>query len=226
MPVTTTHATNRGDGFYMPYITTLNGALNSTNTTVVLASASNFSAGDYVVMDKENIKLGTKSTNIFTSSIRGVGGTIPAAHNDGTTVYKAHEMFIDTNVTFGTRKVIRYRVKRTQGGDEAVGVEIVVVNPPAPPSTNLCTVWGILEDISGNSQPGVTVQLALGSADNYGSDTGESVIKSMAVAVTDEDGFFSFQVRRDVAPLTLSMDGLVWAVQNLPEESNVNFLRT
>jgi hypothetical protein len=226
--VTTQDATDRGDGSYTPYSTTLNlgGTLSATHTSITLTDTSNFSEGDHVVIGKELIKLGTQVEVRFDNCTRGIGGTLPAGHSNGATVYKAHETFIDTNVTFGSRKVIRYRIKRIQDGEEAVGVEVVVVNPPAPPYTNLCTVWGILEDISSNPQQGVTVQLALGSPDNYGRDTGESIIKSGAVAVTDEDGFFCFQVRRDIAPLTLSMDGLVWKVQNIPEETSVNFLRT
>ena len=224
--VITRDATDRGDGAYIPYATTLSNSLDSTDIAVILADATNFGSGDYILIDKELIVLGIKNIDTYTGCTRGVSGTIPATHSNGATVTKAHETYTDTNVNFGNRRVIRYRIKRVQGSDESVGAEIVIVNPPEPMYTNLCTVWGIMEDVTGTPQSGMAVKLTIDDEDNYGLDTGETVIKSMAQAVTDEDGFFAFQVRRDIAPLTLSMDGLIWTVQNLPEEASVNFLRT
>ncbi|HEX5733369.1 MAG TPA: hypothetical protein VF131_11095 [Blastocatellia bacterium] len=224
--VVTRDATDRGDGSFTASSTTLTGTIPATDTSLTFMSITGFNAGDIVLIDREMIKLGTPANKTFNGCTRGIGGTIPATHADGSIIYKAHETYVDTNVNFGSRKVIRYRIKRVQGSDEAVGVELVMVNPPEPPFTNMCTVWGVLEDIWGTPQSGMPVKLTIDDEDNYGLDTGETVIKNQAETVTDEDGFFSFQVRRDVAPFTLSMDGLVWIVQNLPQEGNVNYLRT
>lgn len=234
--VATQNSTKGDDEGFTPTTTTLSNSLTNTDTTIILANETNFGGGDYILAGREMIILGNRNIDTYTDCIRGVGGTIPAPHDSGSTVYEAHESYTDLNVSFGSRRVIRYRIKRLQGSDESIGAEVVVVNPPEPTYTSLCSVWGIMEDISGTPQSGMTVKLTVSDGDNFGLDTGESIRKADVTTTTDADGFFSFYVRRDVArgggdPITLTIDPggpseLVWAITNVPDQSSINYLLT
>lgn len=236
--VATQSSVDRGDGSYTPYASSLNGALTSTAVSITLADATNFSNGDYVQIDKEIVLLGGKSGNTFATCARGVGGTLPVAHDDGAAVKAAHETYTDSGVDFGSRSVIRYKVIRIQGTAESIAAELIAVYPPKPPYSNLLTLYGVLEDIQGNPQSAISVTLVLNDTDNFAIDTGEAIVKQTESDTTDADGFFSFFVRRPAthsgpAPdgagsftLTIGTDN-TWAVANLPDDVDyVNYLET
>lgn len=228
----TENATDRGGGVYTPASTTLNGALTSSATTVILTSGADFAEGDYVVVDREMILLGAKSTHTFTGCTRGIGGTVPVAHDSLDTVYKAHETKTYSTVDFGSRHCIRYRVFRVQGANVSLANEIVVVNPPDPPSDSHVTLYGVLETIGGAPSAAVPITLAMAGSNNYGLDTGELIITATSETDTsDADGFFSVFVRRfstrsGSGAITLTIGSLTWNVLTLPDVPHINFLET
>ncbi len=224
------NSTDRGDASYVPYETTLNGAITATDTDLTLADGTNFANGDYIVVDKEMILLAGKSGSAFSGCTRGAGGTIPQAHLDTTAVYAAHESHTDSPTYAASRYVIRYRITRVQGSDESVAAEAIGASPPLPPTSNLITLWGIVEDIQGNPEETITVQLVINEADDYGQDTGESIMKMTESTQTDADGFFYFYVRRDVAHVgggvfTLTINNQAFTIASLPDQASINYLR-
>ncbi len=223
------NATDRGDGSYTPYQTTLSAALTAAATSLSLTSATNFDDGDYIIVDKEMILLAGKSGSSFSGVTRGVGGTIPQAHDSGAAVYQVHETHADTPTYASGRYVIRYRITRVQGSDTSVAAEATAVNPPLPPTNNLITLWGIVEDIQGNPENNITVQLTINEANDYGQDTGEGILKTTESTTTDADGFFYFYVRRDVAHVgggvyTLTVNSQAFTIADLPDQEHVNYL--
>lgn len=236
--VSTEDATDRGDGSYAPYATTLNGALSATAVSITLTDATNFADGDYAMINREIVYLDGKSGNTFATCLRGVGGTLPVAHDTGAAVKAAHETYVDSAVDFGSRSVIRYKVIRIQGANESVAGELIAVYPPPPPYSNLVTLYGVLEDIQGNPQSGIAVTLVLNDTDNFGIDTGEGILKQTETDTSDADGFFHFFVRRPathsgpapdgagILTLTIGAD-VTWSVDNLPDDVDyVNYLET
>lgn len=225
------NSTNRGDGSYVPYQTTLNGDITASATSLTLTDANNFANGDYIAIDKELILLAGKSGNAFSGCTRGAGGTIPQAHEDTTAVYAAHESHTDSPTYASERYVIRYRITRVQGSDESIAAEAIGVSPPLPPTSNLITLWGIVEDIQGNPEASIVARLAISDADDYGQDTGETILKTTEQASTDADGFWYFFVRRDVARVgggtyTLTLNNQNFTIVSLPDQAHINYLRT
>lgn len=227
-------ATNRGDGVYSPFSTCISSALTASGTIVDLETGTNFAGSSYIAVEKEMIKLGASALGsacaTYTSCSRGYGGTMPLTHAASTLIYAAHESYA-ASPNFGSRYAVRYKVRRIEGSSSAIGTEILALNPPTPPFTNLCTVYGVLEGISGSPISGTTVSLALDENDNYGQDTSELIKNATVSTTTDADGFFSLFVRRDLmrqgaGNLTLTVGDLSWAVETVPDEDNVNFLRT
>ena len=104
----------------------------------------------------------------------------------------------------------------------------------------MCTVWGLIEELDADAKSGVTVQMTIADTDNYGPDTGETIYKEVLSTTTDSDGFFYFYVRRDVAreattgdrdTITITISSgtsaeLAWSVTSVPDQDNINFLRT
>lgn len=182
---------------YASYTTTLDGAIDSTTTTVVLDDATNFSATNYAVVDKELIYLGSKSTATFTSCTRNRGGTLPVAHDDAAVVAKAHESYLDEDVTFN-RNVIRYRVIRSETAGDSVAAEFIAVNPTLPPTNNLCRVWGVIDNM-GTPVSGATATLTINDSDNLFSDTSELIAKKTQTDTTDDDGYFELLIPRNIS---------------------------
>lgn len=220
---------------YAPVATTLNGGISNTATTVILASGTSLSEGDYIVVEGEMILLGVKAVATYTGCTRGVGGTLPIAHLTGAAVYKAHESYVDGARTFPVgRYALRYRIRREEADGMSVPAEIVVVDPPPPPFSNLITVWGVGETLQGQPAAGeVTVSISIPGA--YGQDTGEHVAKKQEATELDADGFWYFFLRRDVVRqggvytiVFTPTDGaaLTWTVSSLPDRDSVNWLET
>lgn len=225
-----TVATVNASSPYASYTTTLDGALDSTTTTVVVDDATNFSATNYAVIDKELIYLGTKSTNTFTSCIRNRGSTLPVAHDDAAVVAKAHESYTDSSVSFGSRKAIRYRVIRVESAGESVAAEFLAVNPTLPPTNNLTRIWLVLDD---NSSPisGASVTLQISDSDNFHSDTSELIARKTQSTTTDTDGYAELLIARNISRsggdsyvLTVSGTGISdysRTITNIPDADHV-----
>lgn len=233
--VDTVPATERAasSGIYTPFQTTLSPAIDAEDTDLTLSPATNFAEGNVIVIDREPIRLGPKPATPFTNCERGIGGAIPKAHSNNAVAYKAHESYVDT-VDFGSRRVIRYRVKRVQGSDVSIAAEILAINPPEPPSTDFCTVYTIIQSIQNAPRSGVPLQLTIGDQDNY-IPTGELIEQTAETALTDLDGFGYFFVPKSIArqggdeirftinPGTSKELSVV--LTDIPDLSNTNFLR-
>jgi len=68
-------------------ITTLNGGITSSDTTITLTDASSFPSSGYVRIDGEIIKYTGKSGNDLTGCTRGEFGSDADTHSDGSDVY-------------------------------------------------------------------------------------------------------------------------------------------
>jgi hypothetical protein len=68
-------------------VSTLNGGVNANQTSILLASATNFSvAGGVIYIGSEQIFYGTVTGNTLINCVRGFNGTTAAAHSTGATV--------------------------------------------------------------------------------------------------------------------------------------------
>jgi hypothetical protein len=68
-------------------VSTLNGGINANQTSILLASATNFSAaGGVIYIGSEQIFYGTVTGNTLINCVRGFNGTTAAAHSTGATV--------------------------------------------------------------------------------------------------------------------------------------------
>lgn len=238
--ITTQSASNRGDGSYSPYSTTLNGMVPQGDTAVTLTDATNFAEGDYIIIQsdyaREMVLLGSKSGATFSNCTRGIGATVPQEHESGAIVYQAHESYLDSAVNFGSRHVVRYRVIRVQGTDESVAADLPAIYPTPPPTNNLTTLWGIIQDIQGNPKADVAISLTIDEADDFHTDSGEFLYKEAETTTTDADGYFELIIPRNAAHggsgvFTLSIDpgnsgSTTWTINNVPNQDHVNFLNT
>jgi hypothetical protein len=73
--------------------TTLGTSVNSSATSIVLTSATGFTASGTIVIDAESITYSGISTNTLTGCVRGAGGSTPAAHTAGATVTQVTSSF-------------------------------------------------------------------------------------------------------------------------------------
>lgn len=231
----TVSASDRGDGQYTPYSTTLNGAITATAASLVFTDATNFANGEYVSIENEIIKLGGKSGNTFASCERGIGGSVKVAHDTLTTIYKAHESTSITIATFGSRKIIRVKVTRLDNSLESVASESNIIKPTNPPSNNYTTLYGILRSAQGSPLSAVDVTMTIASSGAYQIGTGDVLYKQTEEAVTDADGYFEFFVPRTAKTdsdkeITLAIgtgSGLItWSVESVPDVDSINFIET
>lgn len=231
--ITTQNSTDRGDGSYTPYSTTLNGALSESATSLTLTDGTNFPNGAYIWVGRECILLAGKSSNSYSGCTRGVAGTKPEAQSNGATIYRMHESYSD-DVTFGSRYVVRHRVIRIQGGDQSVAAEATSIKPPVPPQNNLCCLYGILKDPQGNVQNGISASLTISLNNNYVPSESEIILQTTETTTSDADGFFYFFVNKDnykngasdaTYTVTINSD-LAWSVDVLPDQDAINILET
>ena len=229
--VTTRDATNRGDGSYAPYATALTSEVAAGATSLTLDTATNFADGDYAFVENELFLLGGKSGSVFSACVGGQGETVKAKHLAGASVFKAHESYAAT-VSFGSRKVVRFRIAQLDAGVEAVPEEITALNPTLPPTSNLTTIYGIVDD-AGTPVANLPVELIINQADNYHPSTGEQFLRRSRRVTTDADGYWEFVVARDRAhaggdlyTITISPDDTtekwVWTVRTVPDVDSVN----
>jgi hypothetical protein len=79
-------ANGSGHTYYSKYTTTLDGAIaNTSATSVPVADASGFVAGQIIVVDSEDMSIDSISSNTLTVT-RGANSTTAATHSDGATV--------------------------------------------------------------------------------------------------------------------------------------------
>jgi predicted RecA/RadA family phage recombinase len=229
----TDSSSNRGDGSYSPYTTTLASLVTDSATSITVASATNFSSGDYVMIGGEVIVLGTPTGATFNGCTRGAGGSVPLAHDSGATVYKMHES-ASVSVTFTGRHVITCLVKRENSGSESVAAETKLVSPILPPNNNYSTVYGVLSDVQGNSLNNIAVTLSISTSGAYIPGSGLSIYKEVESTTTDQDGYFQFFVPRsdsvelDARTITLTIgtgaSEIVWDLTSIPNVDAINFL--
>jgi len=217
---------------FTPVTTTLNevGGIAIDETTVSMTDATNFNNSDFITMGREMIQLGTKTGNNFNGCTRGVGSTLPSTHPNGTSIYKAHETYTDAAVSFGSRSAIRYHIIRIQGTNQSVVSEVLAVSPPIPDTTDMCTVWGIVQDITGDVQVSLAMTMTIASANDYLVGTSENIKSAVETTTTDNDGFFSFQVPRSASRaqnvvITISGGGKIWTLNTVPDQNFINVNR-
>jgi hypothetical protein len=73
--------------------TTLNGDINSSVTTVTVASTTGFEDVGTITIDEENITYTGKTTTTFTGCTRGADSTAAASHTNGDTVTRASKWY-------------------------------------------------------------------------------------------------------------------------------------
>lgn len=122
---TYTVATGWGAGTWGGYAlgsvtTTLNGTINSSATSIVLTSASGFTASGTIVIDAESITYSGVSTNTLTGCVRGANGTTAAAHTSGATVTQVTSSFSgwgQSSTTGGVGQQLRLWSQSNYGED-------------------------------------------------------------------------------------------------------------
>lgn len=72
---------------------TLNGAINSSTTSITLTSVSGFTTSGTIVIDNESIVYSGISTNTLTGCIRGSNGTTAASHLTGAIVVQSTNFY-------------------------------------------------------------------------------------------------------------------------------------
>jgi hypothetical protein len=70
--------------------TTLNGAINSTDTTINVASTANLPSAGYITVDNEVIGYTTVSGNQLQGCVRGQANTVAVSHLTGVNVYTSY----------------------------------------------------------------------------------------------------------------------------------------
>jgi hypothetical protein len=78
--VTDAYLPNVGDG--MDQQTTLDGAINSTVTTITVASTALFASAGYIIINTEVVTYTGKTSTTFTGCTRGALGTTNTSHSD------------------------------------------------------------------------------------------------------------------------------------------------
>ena len=68
---------------------TLNGAINSSVTTITVASTSTFTTAGGILIDSEYITYTGKTSTDFTGCVRGTNGTTAASHSNGALVVQS-----------------------------------------------------------------------------------------------------------------------------------------
>lgn len=222
--VATRDSTNRGDGSYTPYSTTLNGDIAAGATSLVMTSATNFANGEYAVLEQEMFLLGGKSSNTFAAVVGGQGTTRKRPHLSGVAIYKAHESYTHAGVTFGQRKCVTYRIHRVQGSDQSLAEEILAIQPTLPATRNLSACWVVVQDAQGNRQTNVEMQMTLTEAALYDAATSEFFYKDTEVVVTDDDGYAQFFLPRYLSTVP-SIIATVKIAPNTAAETNWDIVR-
>jgi hypothetical protein len=73
--------------------TTLNGDINSSVTTITVASTAGFEDVGTITIDEENITYTGKTSTTFTGCTRGADSTVAASHSNGDTVTRSSKWY-------------------------------------------------------------------------------------------------------------------------------------
>ena len=98
--------------------TTLAEALDSSETAVDVASATNISAGDHILVESEQMYVTSIATNTLTVE-RGVNGTTAAAHDNALAVYVYQQL---ADIKSAVREMVVWKYKRKDAGVGTVTV--------------------------------------------------------------------------------------------------------
>jgi hypothetical protein len=173
----------------VPLNTTLNGAINSSVTSIVLTSAAGFPATGSIFIDSECITYTGISTNTLTGCTRGTNGTTAASHLTLTAVYAAPNGVLVNGeyqiVTYVSSSQYTIRVAGTATGSSTPAVSATFNYQLTTGNTTFTfgTGWGVggwggattgyTSTGWGSPAPaglGIGVQLRLWSQSNYGED--------------------------------------------------------
>jgi len=102
--------------------TTLNGAVNSSVTTITVTSAASFTSKGFVVIDSETIYYTGKTSTTLTGCIRGASGTTAASHNDSATVSQTDYIGLTNTIGIHSKTAddfIQLAIKNLSSGNSA-----------------------------------------------------------------------------------------------------------
>ena len=104
--------------------TTLNGAITSGSTSIVLTDATNFPSEGSISIGSEVIRYKSKATNTLTvaENGRGFGGTSAASHSNGADVSSAMNVVLGKSGS-GIKRAISVKAKRSE--EDAVNMIIM-----------------------------------------------------------------------------------------------------
>jgi hypothetical protein len=104
--------------------TTLNGAINATDTTITLANAANLPTQGFINIDNETIAYQNIVGNQIVNAWRGQNGTTAAAHLTGVSVFNNNLPSINVwptpNPPGDQYTLVYYRMRRIQDGGSGV----------------------------------------------------------------------------------------------------------
>ena len=104
--------------------TTLNGGINSTDTTITLANAANLPTQGFINIDNETIAYQNIVGNQIVNAWRGQNGTTAAAHLTGVSVFNNNLPSINVwptpNPPGNQYTLVYYRMRRIQDGGSGV----------------------------------------------------------------------------------------------------------
>lgn len=196
--VITVDAAQGAHGLYNAALSTLSADITADTTTVtlLLGTENDFPVGTPFTVGRE-LMLPTDATDNVYAVTRGYGGTLPRPHSSGDIVYGAHMSYIDPNVAFGDRHVIRYRVRAVHGGNASDLREFLAYSPSLPPDNSMITIYGTVTKAEGGEPiEGMQVALDLGDAD-FAEGTGEMLYPEQELITTDESGYFELFAFKD-----------------------------
>jgi hypothetical protein len=120
----------RLSGQVAPTGATLNGSINSSNTTTItLSSTAGLPSAGFIRIDSEDIYYGYLNGNVLGGVFRGQNGTTAASHSTGATIYNPNLPAItvwptpDNSTTY---QFVYWRLRRVQ--DAGAGIEIADMN--------------------------------------------------------------------------------------------------
>ncbi len=224
-------ATQAAQSPYAPPTSTLVNAIDANDISLELSVTTNFADDDYAKIERESILLDGKTGSVYAALTRGAHNTIRQSHPAGITVFRMHETYLHTGITWGSRHVIRYRVRViiTAGGPELVAAEAVVVNPTLPATNDKIVIWGIQDDAKGEPAAGLNVSMTLNTAKSFGPGTMETLDVKPQTAITDASGYWELVAQRDVARVgggqfILTIDGVQYPIIELPDQDTICYL--
>jgi hypothetical protein len=98
---------------YTGALTTLNGSINNSVTSIVLTDASSFPASGTILIDSEKITYTAKSTNTLTGCVRGALSTTAVSHTNTTAVNEVVTKInlFETNAVLDSEKKVLENVR-------------------------------------------------------------------------------------------------------------------